>query len=540
MRLMALACVAMSSLIAAESNTVLIQNVTIHSMTSADIQNGSVLLIDGKIAEVGTGVQSRGDARVIDGHGLQLYPGLINAATNVGLSEISSLRDSVDLDEIGLFNPELRAEVAFNPSSEHIDVTRASGITTVISLPGSGGRGGFGGGSGNVITGQGALMHLEGSTWEEMAVKRSAVMDMLFPEIATVPRQFPAAPAMAAVPGGQPRTYSEAEKQYKQRLVEVGEFFEQARRYEKAKAAGGADFRSDIRLEAMLPVIDGKLPLLVRAERERMIKDAVEFADKQKVKIIIADPREIGSTGPLLKARNIPVVLGKTFQLPMRDDDPYDAPYTLPNEFFKAGVKICFGTFDVEFARNVPFEAAQAVAFGLPHDEALKGLTINSAQIFGVADQLGSIEKGKLADLILTDGDPMEAKTNIKGMFIGGREVSLESRHTREFEKWRGGEGGPRLNGSSRISGFIRAHSPGDGGRSRAHHLGAPGQDRGSFETHVGRFGAKAPKRNAVRFHESYLLGARLFNEGGRAQQSKTRSLSYYATGRGVAPKVSR
>jgi imidazolonepropionase-like amidohydrolase len=189
-------------------------------------------------------------------------------------------------------------------------------------------------------------------------------------------------------------------------------------------------------MEAMLPVIEGKEPILVRAERERMIKDAIAFADKEKVKIIIADPKEIGTTGPMLKDHHIPVVLGKVLELPMHDDDPYDAAYTLPAEFYKAGVKICFGTFDVEFARNVPFEAAQAVAFGLPHDEALKALTINSAEIMGAGDTLGSIEKGKWADLILTDGDPLEAKTNIKGMFIAGREVQLESRHTREYEKW--------------------------------------------------------------------------------------------------------
>jgi imidazolonepropionase-like amidohydrolase len=120
----------------------------------------------------------------------------------------------------------------------------------------------------------------------------------------------------------------------------------------------------------------------------------------------------------------------------MRDDDSYDAPYTLPSEFYKAGVKFCFGTFDVEFARNVPFEAAQAAAFGLPHDEALKALTVNTAEILGVGDQIGSVEKGKIADFILTDGDPLETRTNIKMMFIAGREVSLESRHTREYEKW--------------------------------------------------------------------------------------------------------
>ena len=416
---------------AASDNSVLIRNVTIHPVTGPDIRNGSVLVIDGKIAEVGPRVAGRGGARVIDGHGLQVYPGLINAATNVGLAEVASLRDTVDTDEIGMFNPELRAEVAFNPSSEHVAVTRASGITTVVSLPGSGSRGARGAGAGTLITGQAALMHMEGWTWEDMAIKRSAMMDVLFPEIQTGGRgQF------GALLGAQPRSYAEEERQYREHLRQLSEFFEQARRYEKAKAAAGPDFQRDIRLEAMTPVIDGKMPLFVRAARERAIKDAVEFADKQKVKIIIANPRELGSAAALLKQHDIPVVLGKTFELPMHDDDPYDQPYTLPNEFYKAGVKVCFGTFDVEFARNVPFEAAQAVAFGLPHDAALKALTINSAQILGVGDQIGSIEKGKVADLIVTDGDPMEAKTNIKQMFIGGREVSLESRHTREYEKW--------------------------------------------------------------------------------------------------------
>ena len=428
----AAACVSIAPavLIAAESNSVLIQNVTVHPVSGPDIRGGSVLVIDGKIADVGTGITAKNGARVVDGHGLDLYPGLINAATNVGLSEIESLRDTVDLDEIGLFNPELRAEIAFNPSSEHIDVTRAEGITTVVNLPGSGSRGFGRNSAATVITGQGALMHLEGWTWEEMAIKPAAVMDVLFPQIQTTPQQY------AALLGPLARTYTEEERQYRERLKQLSEFFEHARRYEKAKAAGEPNFQRDPKLEAMIPVLDGKLPLFVRAQKEKSIKEAIEFADKEKVKIIIADPLEIGSNGPLLKARNIPVVLGNTFELPLRDDDPYDAPYTLPNQFYKAGVKICFGTFDVEFARNVPFEAAQAVAFGLPREEALKGLTINSAEILGAGDQFGSIEKGKVADLILTDGDPLEARTHIKQMFIAGREVSLESRHTREYERW--------------------------------------------------------------------------------------------------------
>src|SRR4051812_8361742 len=178
----------------ADNNSILVRNVNIHPITTPEIRNGSVLVVNGKIAEVGAHVGSHNGARVIDGHGLDLYPGLINAATNVGLSEISALRDTVDLDEVGLYNPELRAEVAFNPSSEHIEVTRASGITSVVSLPGSGSRGARRGvGGGTVITGQGAVMHLAGWTWEGMAVKRAAMMDMLFPQIQTTPRQ-PAAP----------------------------------------------------------------------------------------------------------------------------------------------------------------------------------------------------------------------------------------------------------------------------------------------------------------------------------------------------------
>lgn len=422
-----------ASLLASESNSVLIRNVTVHPVTGAEIADGAVLVVDGKIVDVGRRVAARGGVRVVDGHGLHLYPGMINAGTNVGLSEIGALRDTVDLDEIGEFNPELRAEIAFNPSSEHVPVVRASGITSLVALPSSGERGGRPGAMLPVIGGQGALMHLDGWTWEEMAVKPSAVMDMVFPDVRAEVERGPVA-AGAAPP--KPPTFQEMEKQYHAKLREVSDFLENVRRYKQAKDAGGAGFERDLKLEAMLDVIDGKQPLFVRAEKERMIKDAIAFADKEKVKIIIADPHEIGSTGAALKEHNIPVVLGKVLELPQHTDDVYDSAYTLPNEFFKAGVKICFGTFDVEFARNVSFEAAQAAAFGLPKEEALRALTINSAEILGVGAELGSIEKGKVADLILTDGDPLEARTNVKEMFIGGREVSLESRHTREYERW--------------------------------------------------------------------------------------------------------
>ncbi len=417
----------------AADNSVLIRNVTVHPVTGPVVENGSVLVVDGKIEEVGRKATARSGVRVVDGKGLHLYPGMINAATNVGLSEVSSVRDSVDLDEIGEFNPQLRAETAFNPSSEHVPVVRAAGITSLITLPSDGGRGGRAGG-GSVITGQGALMHLDGWTWEEMAVRPMAVMEMLFPEVRSGGGRNPFAAAAQA--GAAGRTLQEEERQYHAQLSHISDFLEEVRRYKKAQDAKAPGFERDLKLESMIGVIDGTQPLFVRAERERMIKDAIAFSDKEKVKIIIADPRELGSMGPELKKHNIPVVLGKVLALPEHEDDAYDEPYTLPAEFYKAGVKFCFGTFDVEFARNVPFEAAQAAAFGLPKEEALKAVTINSAEILGAGAQIGSIEKGKLADLILTDGDPLETRTSIKQMFIAGKEVSLESRHTREYEKW--------------------------------------------------------------------------------------------------------
>lgn len=416
-----------AGLFAAGNNSLLIRNVTVHPVVGPDIENGSVLVVDGKIEDVGRRLTGKAGVRVVDGHGLHLYPGLINAATNVGLSEIEALRDTVDLDEIGEFNPDLRAEIAFNPSSEHIPVVRAAGITSVVTLPSDGNRGRAGGG--NIIAGQGALMHLDGWTWEEMAVRPSVVMDMLFPEIGPARPQF-------GVPAGPERTFGDLEREYHEKLSHISQFLEDVRRYKKAKEADAPGFQRDLKLEAMLGVVDETQPLFLRAERERMIKDAIAFADKEKVKIIIADPHEIGDTAPLLEQHGIPVILGKVLALPQHDDDPYDAAYTLPNDLYKAGVKIAFGTFDVEFARNVPFEAAQAAAFGLPKEEALKAITINSAQILGVGSQIGSIEKGKIADFILTDGDPMEARTNIKQMFIAGQEVSLESRHTHEYEHW--------------------------------------------------------------------------------------------------------
>jgi imidazolonepropionase-like amidohydrolase len=412
----------------------LIRGATIHTVAAGDIQNGSVLVRDGKIAGVGRGLAAPKGVRVIEAKGLHVYPGMIDSATEMGLSEIGSTRESVDTGELGDFNPQLHAEVAVNPASEHIPVTRANGITSVITLPmGAGGEmaGLRRGGRNGIITGQAALIHLDGWTWEEMEIAKSAGMGMRFPAMPVPPAREVDSPTAAAR-----YSYPEAKKNFEAQLRELKEFFENARRYQKAKPAHQAGFQTDLKYEAMLPVLEGKVPLVAITPRQRSIRDAVKFAAEQKVRLIIADPKELGRMGPGLKANNVSAILGPTLALPLHEDDPYDAAFTLPNEFYKAGVKFAFGSFGNQFARNLPYQAATAVAFGLPYDEALKAVTLNPAQIWGVGDRLGSIEEGKWADLMLTDGDPLETRTQVKQLFIKGKNVDLDNKHRRLYEKY--------------------------------------------------------------------------------------------------------
>jgi len=400
-------------LAAGPENTFLLRGVTVNPVSGPKLENVSLLVTDGKIAEIGPKITVPKGTKVIEGKGLQVYPGMIDSATEVGMDEIGSVRETNDTTELGDFKPQLRAAIAVNPGSEHIPVIRANGITAAIALP-----------DGGIIAGQASLMRLDGWTWEEMALKKDAAMHLLFPSLSV------------AAGFGAPTPAADRRRNYDRRLKTLSDYFESARRYQKARAAGGATFKRDLALEAMQPVLEGKMPILVNAVRERAIKDALAWAAKEKVTIILSGVRKPGATLGELKSRNIPVILGPTQALPLEEDDPYDAAFTLPAELHRAGVKFAFGSYGNQFSRNLPYQAATAVAFGLPYEEALKSVTLYPAQIWGVDDQLGSIEKGKSADFILTDGDPLEVKTNIRRMFVQGREVDLESKHTKLYQKY--------------------------------------------------------------------------------------------------------
>lgn len=399
--------------IAADDSFVL-RNVTVHPVTSAPVAGATLVVTNGRIAGFGPKEPIPRGAKVVDGKGMHVYPGLIDSGSNVGMQEVSSVRETGDTVELGDFNPQLRAISSINPSSDHIPVTRASGITSSVIYPGGG-----------IIGGQAALVHMDGWTWEEMAVERSVTMQMRMPVLSVT--------TFSAFGSGR-RGYGDAKRRYDERLKLLSGFLEEARAYRARKAAGGASI--DRRLEAMLPVLEGKQALMVFAQRERAIRDALAFAERENVRIVLADVREAGASVKQIAERKVPVILGPTLALPLEEDAAYDSPFTLPGKLHRAGVTFAFGTFSVQFARNLPFQAANAAGFGLPPEEALKAVTINAARIWGVEDRIGSIEKGKWADLILADGDPLEARTRVLGMWIQGRPVSLETRHTRLYEQY--------------------------------------------------------------------------------------------------------
>lgn len=407
-----------------------IRGAKVYTLAGPPIENATLLIRDGKIAAVGREVSIPGDAKVIDAKGLEVYPGMFDAVSEVGLTEVGAVAATVDTSELGNYNPDVVAASAVNPASAHIPVARENGITHVLSAPGVSGFGFFGGG-GSVIGGWASVIHLAGWVIDEMLVKRSAAMVINWPTIQTRTFDFSTF-SIKQTP------YTEAKQQYDKKVNELTDWLERARHYAQAEAAGRpGSFDRDLKLEGLVPVVQGELPALVIASRARDIRNAVEFCDKQKLKMILAGGAEAYKVKDLLKEKSIPVILEPTQSLPLEEDEPYDQPFTTPSELAAAGVKIAFATFSASATRRLPYEAGTAVAYGLPHDEALKAVTLYPAQMFGLDKELGTIETGKLANLIVTNGDPLEIQTQVRYLFIKGQLTGTDNMHRQLYEEYR-------------------------------------------------------------------------------------------------------
>jgi imidazolonepropionase-like amidohydrolase len=405
-----------------------ITHAKIFTLVGPPIDDGTVVIQEGKIAAVGAGVPIPAGAQVIDAKGLQVYPGLFDPVTQMGLSEIGAVSATVDTIETGSFNPDVTAATAILPSSVHIPVTRASGITEVIAAPASGGFDSRG--AKNLVGGQASAIHLAGWTAEEMLINKAAAMVVDWPDIETRSFDF-------STFSTKEKPFADAKKEYDKQVNELAGYIEQARHYAQAlQSSGSPDFQRDVKLEAMAPVIHGEMPLLIFADKGRQIRDAVEFCDKQKLKIVLAGGTEAWKEKDLLRSKSVPVILRPTLGEPPEEDDVYDRLLTQPEELRAAGIRIAFGSFDNSFARRLGQNAANAVAHGLPYEEGLKAVTLYPAQMFGLDAQLGTVETRKTANLIVTNGDPLDVTTDVRYLIIKGQLISTDNKQKALYEKY--------------------------------------------------------------------------------------------------------
>jgi imidazolonepropionase-like amidohydrolase len=412
---------------AAGEKTYAVRNAKITTFAGPVIEKGNIVIRGGRIIAVGADAAIPAGAEVLDAAGLEVYPGLFDATDKLGLEEVQAVAATVDVHDLGDFNPQLVAATAVHPASEHIPVTRAAGITHVVSAPSPDGF--FGGGS-RIILGQASLINLAGWTVEEMLLRKSVGMVVNWPDFNT--RTFDISTFSI-----KERPFAEVKKEYDKKVQELTGLFEEARHYRQAVDKGSArNYARDLKLEALLPVLKGELALIINADRAREIRGAVEFCDKQKVRMILASGSDAMKVKDLLKAKNIPVILGPMLQLSQNEDDPYDKFFTLPSDLQKAGIRFAIASFDLSFARRLSQQAGNAVAYGLSHDDALKAITLYPAQILGLDRDLGTIEPGKIANLMITNGDPLELRTEVKYLYIAGKPVSTDNKHKQLYEKY--------------------------------------------------------------------------------------------------------
>jgi imidazolonepropionase-like amidohydrolase len=399
--------------------TFVIRNARIVTVSGADIENGTVVIREGKIAAVGSNVEIPANSQSIDARGLSIYPGMIDAGTSMGLVEVGQgAFGTVDTGEVGDINPHAKAIVAVNPHSAHIAVTRVDGVTTTLSLP-----------TGGLISGQGALINLVGTTPLEMAVVPYATLVINYPRTS-------GGGGGGGFFGPQQVNLTEALATANRQLEQIRKILRDAEAYGRAKDAYAKDAKlpraeENLILEALVPYVRGERPVVFRATRESEIRGVIKFAEEMKLKPIILGGEDAVKVASLLKEKNVPVILTGILDLPVREDDFYDSLYESAAKLREAGVIFCISSGDNGAnVRNLPYYAGMAAAFGLSRAEALKSVTLYPAQILNVADRLGSIEVGKIANLVVTDGDLLETRTHVRHLFIDGRLVPLNSRHT--------------------------------------------------------------------------------------------------------------
>jgi imidazolonepropionase-like amidohydrolase len=397
---------------------------TVHTMAGDVIENGAVLIDDGLITAVGAGLTITSEYEVVDAAGLHVYPGMFNAFSRLGLQEINSIQVTNDHMEVGDFNPNVAAATAVHPASERIPVTRANGVTHAVAAP-SARSGGIGG--------QASVIALDGWTIEEMQIGGSVGMVL----------SWPALSAQTCSPFGcfgPVRPWATVESEYEESVDRIRAWLDDARRYGVARQGEERPSR-DLRLEALGSVTSGDMPFLVLADGAREIRDIVMFGEEEGVRVIIVSGGHAPDVAGLLAEHDVPVLLRATQNVPSGDDDPYAETFTAAVTLHEAGVRFAMTGWASAGpnppSRTLPYEAANAVGFGLPAEAALAAITSAPAEILGLGDRLGTIEAGKIANLIVTDGDPLQIRTQMVYVIINGAVSSPENKHKALWERYR-------------------------------------------------------------------------------------------------------
>ncbi len=401
---------ALSQIPKGSTGTFVLTNATIETVTNGTITGGTLVISDGKIAAIGTNIPTPEKAKIIDCSGLTIYPGLIDAGTQIGLVEVGSDPRTRDNSEIGEVIPHVQALTAVNPNSVVIPVTRVNGITTALTMP-----------SGGLFPGTASLINLHGYTPQQMYAGFKAMI-LNFPTTGRRGRY-------------DRRTDEEIKKAADKALKKLNEVYEKVAAYHKIDSAGAQQGYYP-EMEALLPVCRGEMKLIIHVNAAGDIKAAMEWVKGKNLDVIFSGVAEGWRLAAELAEANIPCIVGPVLKTPNRSYDRYDRPYANASLLHKAGVKVAIRTNEIENVRNLPYHAGFAAAYGLGKKEALEAVTIVPAELFGVSDKLGSLEKGKVANLFVTNGDPFETKTQVKHLFIEGWKIPLESRHTQLYDEF--------------------------------------------------------------------------------------------------------
>jgi imidazolonepropionase-like amidohydrolase len=399
----------------ARTGTFALTGATIETVTKGTITNGTIILRNGKIEAVGTNIPVPQGAEVINCSGLKIYPGLIDAGTRIGLVEVGSIPTGSDEAEKGEVIPQMKALTAINPNNTAIPITRVSGVTTALTSP-----------DGGLLPGTAALVNLFGYTPDQMFAGFEGII-LNFPNSGR--RGF-----------FDRRTDEEVKKASEKALQKLNDVWEKATQYHKIdSASSGKGVKYYPELQAMLPVIRGQQSLLIEVNTQKDIQAALKWVKEKKIKkAVFTGVSEGWRVADEIAKANIPVITGPVIALPTRDYDRYDQAYANAGMLKKAGVKVAIRSQEEGNSnyRNLPYHAGFAVAYGMDKMDALKAITIIPAEILGVSDRLGSIEAGKNATLFVTDGDPMETKTQVKHVFIDGWQIPMISRQTLLYEEF--------------------------------------------------------------------------------------------------------